>query len=63
METRHFVRSFLTAAGSTYPYHRDPRDSNIRIAPSFPPCDELKEARYLLCLCIKLAAVRKLLTK
>ncbi|MBQ9502250.1 MAG: aminotransferase class I/II-fold pyridoxal phosphate-dependent enzyme [Lentisphaeria bacterium] len=53
----------LTPAGSTYPYHRDPRDSNIRIAPSFPPCGELREAMYLLCICIKLAAVRKILAE
>ena len=53
----------LTPAGSTYPYHMDPDDSNIRIAPSFPPCDELREAMYLFCLCVKLAAVRKFLTK
>ena len=53
----------LTEAGATYPYHNDPNDSNIRIAPSFPPCSELREAMYLLCICIKLVAVRKLLTK
>ena len=53
----------LTEAGATYPYHNDPNDSNIRIAPSFPPCSELREAMYLLCICIKLTAVRKLLMK
>ena len=53
----------LTEAGATFPYHNDPNDSNIRIAPSFPPCSELREAMYLLCICIKLTAVRKLLTK
>ena len=53
----------LTEAGATFPYHKDPNDSNIRIAPSFPPCQELREAMYLLCICIKLTAVRKLLTK
>ena len=53
----------LTEAGATFPYHNDPNDSNIRIAPSFPPCSELREAMYLLCLCIKLTAVRKLLMK
>ena len=53
----------LTEAGATFPYHNDPNDSNIRIAPSFPPCSELREAMYLLCICIKLTAVRKLMTK
>lgn len=53
----------LTEAGATFPYHNDPNDSNIRIAPSFPPCSELREAMYLLCICIKLTAVRKLLMK
>ena len=53
----------LTEAGATYPYHNDPNDSNIRIAPSFPPCSELREAMYLLCICIKLVSVRKLLMK
>lgn len=53
----------LTEAGATFPYHKDPNDSNIRIAPSFPPCDELRDAMYLLCICIKLTAVRKLMTK
>ena len=53
----------LTEAGATFPYHQDPNDSNIRIAPSFPPCSELREAMYLLCICIKLTAVRKLLMK
>ena len=53
----------LTEAGATFPYHNDPNDSNIRIAPSFPPCSELREAMYLLCVCIKLVSVRKLLNK
>ena len=53
----------LTEAGATFPYHNDPNDSNIRIAPSFPPCSELREAMYLLCICIKLTAVRKLMMK
>ncbi len=51
----------LTPAGATYPYGKDPLDRNIRIAPTFPPVDELKAAVNLLCLSLKLAAVEKLL--
>lgn len=50
----------LTPAGATYPYGDDPMDSNIRIAPTFPPEDELQEAMNLLCVCVKLAAAEKL---
>ncbi len=52
----------LTSAGATYPYGRDPRDSNIRIAPSAPSIEDLTAAARLLCLCTKLAAVDALLT-
>ncbi|MBQ7548449.1 MAG: aminotransferase, partial [Clostridia bacterium] len=51
----------LTPVGATYPYGVDPDDSNIRIAPSYPDEDELKKAVELLCICVKLAAVQKLL--
>ncbi len=51
----------LTSAGATYPQGLDPQDKNIRIAPSFPECDELQTAMDLFCLCVKLAAVDKLL--
>ncbi len=51
----------LTAAGSTYPYGRDPHDSNLRIAPTFPENDELKQAIEILCACVKLAAAEKLM--
>lgn len=51
----------LTPAGATYPYGLDPQDSNIRIAPSYPTVEELQEAMNLLCLCVKLAGVNKLL--
>lgn len=51
----------LTGAGATYPYGKDPEDSNIRIAPTFPPVDELNTAMDLFCLCVKLAAAEKLL--
>lgn len=53
----------LTTVGATYPYGIDPDDSNIRIAPSFPNVDELQKAVELLCVCVKLAAVEKLLEK
>jgi DNA-binding transcriptional MocR family regulator len=51
----------LTPAGATFPGGLDPHDSNIRIAPSFPPIEDLKTAARLLTLCTKLAAVEKLL--
>lgn len=51
----------LTSAGATYPYGKDPKDTNIRIAPSYPTCEELQMAMDLFCLCVKLAGVNKLL--
>ena len=53
----------LTTVGATFPYGFDPKDQNIRIAPSYPPVDELMTATKLLCLCVKLAAVEKLLAE
>ncbi len=53
----------LTDAGATYPYHLDPNDSNIRIAPSFPPVEELEQAMKLFCICVKLATAEKLLAE
>ncbi len=53
----------LTTVGATYPYGIDPRDENIRIAPSLPPVDELMTAADLLCICIKLAAIEKILAQ
>ncbi len=49
----------MTDAGATYPYGIDPNDSNIRIAPSLPPVDELKQAMEVFCLCLKIAAFEK----
>lgn len=53
----------LTPAGSTYPYKKDPHDSNIRIAPTMPPIQDLILAVDALCVCTKLAYVEKLLRK
>jgi DNA-binding transcriptional MocR family regulator len=53
----------MTPAGATYPYGNDPADSNIRIAPSLPPVEELKQAMDVFCTCIKLAAIEKMLSK
>ncbi|MCC8016590.1 MAG: aminotransferase class I/II-fold pyridoxal phosphate-dependent enzyme [Clostridiales bacterium] len=51
----------LTTVGATFPYGRDENNSNIRIAPSYPTVDELNTAAELLCICVRLAAVEKLL--
>lgn len=51
----------LTGAGATYPYGKDPLDSNIRIAPSFPSPEEMQMASEVFVLCVKLASVEKLL--
>lgn len=53
----------MTGAGATYPYKKDPHDSNIRIAPTFPPIDELAKALDVFTLCVKLASARKVLGK
>lgn len=53
----------LTGAGATYPYGKDPRDSNIRIAPSFPTPEEMAMATELFVLCVKLVSVEKLLAE
>ena len=46
----------LTAAGATFPYKNDPRDRNIRLAPTLPSVDEIKQAMEIVCLCVELAA-------
>lgn len=51
----------MTGAGATYPYGKDPQDSNIRIAPSYPPLSDLVIATELFTLCVKLASIEKLL--
>ncbi len=52
----------LTGAGATFPYGKDPKDSNIRIAPTFPTQEELEAAADLFVLCVKLVSVEKLLS-
>ena len=49
----------MTSAGATYPYGHDPLDSNIRVAPSLPPVEELEQAMAVFCCCLKLAALEK----
>ena len=51
----------MTPAGATYPYGKDPFDSNIRIAPTLPPVEELNAALEVLCLCLRMAALEQLL--
>ena len=51
----------MTPAGATYPYGKDPQDSNIRIAPTYPPLGDLITASELFALCVKLSSVEKLL--
>ena len=51
----------MTPAGATYPHGNDPKDSNLRIAPTFPPVEELKIAMELFCICAELVCAKKLL--
>lgn len=53
----------LTGAGATFPYGKDPEDSNIRIAPTFPTPEEMKQAATVFVLCVKLASVEKYLAE
>ena len=53
----------LTTAGATFPYGKDPQDSNMRIAPSLPPVEELEKAMEVLTISLKLSALEKLLEK
>ena len=50
----------MTPAGSTWPYHNDPHDSNIRVAPTYPPLEDLKTAAKLFSVCVKLVSAQKL---
>jgi DNA-binding transcriptional MocR family regulator len=51
----------LTAVGATYPYGIDPEDKNLRIAPTYPTDDEVRDASRILALAVKMAAIEKLL--
>ena len=51
----------MTGAGAAFPYGKDPKDSNIRIAPTYPPLNDLEIAMNLFSLCVKLVSVEKLL--
>ena len=51
----------MTSAGATWPYGKDPYDSNIRIAPTYPPLDDLIKAMHLFALCVKLVSAEKML--
>jgi len=50
----------MTGAGATFPYGKDPQDSNIRIAPTLPSVQELEKAIEVFCVCLKMAALEKL---
>lgn len=53
----------FTAAGSTYPYGKDPENKNIRVAPSLPPIEELEVAIKVFCICVKICSIQKILAK
>lgn len=52
----------LTGAGATYPYGKDPHDSNIRIAPTYPNLDDLRLATELFALVVKMVSIQKIVS-
>jgi DNA-binding transcriptional MocR family regulator len=52
----------LTPAGSTFPYMKDPFNRNIRLAPSFPPLEDIRLAMELVGICIQLVSIEKILS-
>ena len=53
----------MTKAGATYPYGKDPHNSNIRIAPSYPPLEDLIMAMELFSLCVKIVSIDRILAE
>ena len=53
----------MTGAGAPFPYGKDPKDSTIRIAPTFPSLEELRKAAEVFVVCVRLASVEKLLAE
>ena len=50
----------MTGAGATFPYKKDPRNRNIRIAPSLPALDEIKTAMEIVAICVKIVSLKKM---
>ncbi len=55
------VGVFFTNPGALFPYGKDPTDSNMRIAPTFPELEELEKAMEVFCICVKIAAIEKIM--
>ena len=53
----------MTPAGATWPYGKDPQDTSIRIAPTFPTLNDLRADRQIFCLCVRLVSAEKMLEK
>ena len=53
----------MTPAGAPFPYGKDPKDTVIRIAPSYPSVENLKMATEIFVICVKLASIKKLIAE